>query len=108
MHACHPAHAVRVGTRAGNNAIQEGSNTFGTDNWNEGCMWDSDQFKGYLVEQGHPTAWDDTIYPGMKEVRNFAIITWPFLADFSALYSTTVRAVRCTPHRVAYACMGAG
>ena len=51
-----------------------GADGFGENSWNEGCMWDSDQFKDYLIAQGHPAVWDDTIYPGMKRVINLTML----------------------------------
>ncbi|KAK2584804.1 hypothetical protein KPH14_007117 [Odynerus spinipes] len=30
-------------------------------------MWDATTFKEYLKSQGHPEAWDEQIYPGMKQ-----------------------------------------
>ena len=31
-------------------------------------MWNSDEFKTYLAEKGKPNAWNDHIYPAMKQV----------------------------------------
>lgn len=51
-----------------NNSIQHNGDKFGQDAWNEGCMWDSDQFKDYLGKEGKPDAWKDVIYPQMMDI----------------------------------------
>ncbi|XP_074031075.1 tubulin glycylase 3A isoform X2 [Leptinotarsa decemlineata] len=37
-------------------------------------MWDSSQFKNYLSNVGYPQAFDDIIYPGMKESITAAVL----------------------------------
>lgn len=37
-------------------------------------MWDSDQFKSYLVEQGQEAVWEAIVYPKMKEIINLTMM----------------------------------
>ncbi|CAH1104570.1 unnamed protein product [Psylliodes chrysocephalus] len=38
------------------------------------CMWDSNEFRTYLIGKGQPSAFNDIVYPGMKECITAAVL----------------------------------
>eukprot|EP00730_Choanoeca_flexa_P008965 TRINITY_DN12564_c0_g1_i11.p1 TRINITY_DN12564_c0_g1~~TRINITY_DN12564_c0_g1_i11.p1 ORF type:complete len:952 (+),score=145.12 TRINITY_DN12564_c0_g1_i11:64-2919(+) len=51
-----------------NNSIQKSAEVRPTDSWAPECMWSSDNFKQYLVDQGQPAAWDEILFPAMCRI----------------------------------------
>lgn len=50
--------------------------------WNESLMWTSDQLRKHLMSEGHESAWDEVIYPGMKEcILASCLSCQPFPSD---------------------------